>query len=563
MASERVPVQTGQLRPRRRSLGPLAVAGQFEAREVGAGGDQGGAAGVQMPPSRRVAVAGSGSTPSWSPGSDVPMVVTRAQSDGMLTSSICKDGLMRTLLGILWVVLLGLAPALAAAGPVVAVLPFANHSRDAGWDPLGKGLADMMTTDLANNSAITVVERQRLADVLGELSIQQSVFIDPATAQTVGKGLGATHLVTGSLIALDPQLRLDVRLIAVDTGAVLVGEQVLGEKHRFFELQTELARKLQAALPGVDPSGSERQVETLEIVAEYGRALDETDLGDLDAASKRLAGLVREEPGFKLAQDRYKEVMKALMKVRKKRSDLLGEAEAGLVQRTRAWLKSHDAASKDEDEAEVTFGYRILLVQLWAQKMTKLAVEDDDHWGPYVPEEARSAYGELIGALIADGDALVAALDHRRAAGLKPLTFPELPDQDDDIADRLGNSSAGRWAFHNEARVRSELARFLVFGDLPAYAHGSLEPVPMALDARLGARALRYLDEAMAALPRAETHHLERESMRTYHLKAKVLATLGREAEAMAELQAGLDRFPTSEEFDGLQEYLEKLLLGE
>lgn len=96
-----------------------------------------------------------------------------------------------------------LLPALALAGPVVAALPFANHSQDGGWDPLGKGLADMMTTDLANNSGIQVVERQRLSDVLGELSLQQSVFIDPATAQTVGKGLGATHLVTGPLIALD------------------------------------------------------------------------------------------------------------------------------------------------------------------------------------------------------------------------------------------------------------------------------------------------------------------------------------------------------------------------
>ncbi len=51
--------------------------------------------------------------------------------------------------------------------------------------------------------------------------------------------------------------------------------------------------------------------------------------------------------------------------------------------------------------------------------------------------------------------------------------------------------------------------------------------------------------------------------MRAHHEKAKILVALGRDAEAMAELQTGLDRYPMSEEFDDLREYLEELLEGD
>ena len=115
------------------------------------------------------------------------------------------------------------ASAAPAAAPktgqlIVAVLPFANNSGAAEWDPLGKGLADMMTTDLARSSSLTVIERERLSDVVQEIGLQQTSMIDAATAQKVGQLLGASHLAFGSLVALDPDLRLDVRLVGVGTG---------------------------------------------------------------------------------------------------------------------------------------------------------------------------------------------------------------------------------------------------------------------------------------------------------------------------------------------------------
>ena len=56
---------------------------------------------------------------------------------------------------------------------VVAVLPFENHTGDPKMDVLRNGLADMLATDLAASGQVSVVERERLADVSGELSLQQ------------------------------------------------------------------------------------------------------------------------------------------------------------------------------------------------------------------------------------------------------------------------------------------------------------------------------------------------------------------------------------------------------
>src|SRR5437763_15158886 len=93
----------------------------------------------------------------------------------------------------LWCVLACLAGgvASAAARPTVTVLYFEVHAESDSLAPLGKGLADMITTDLSALPGVQLVERQRLEAVLQELALQQSVYFDPATAQRIGKQLGA------------------------------------------------------------------------------------------------------------------------------------------------------------------------------------------------------------------------------------------------------------------------------------------------------------------------------------------------------------------------------------
>ena len=112
-------------------------------------------------------------------------------------------------------------PEAAAARKTVAVLRFDNNSGNADYDPLGKGIAAMMITDLSSVEAVQVGERERMQDLVGEMQMQQSKLFDPKTAVQLGKLVGAEYVVTGALMALDPKLRIDTRVIRVSTGEIV------------------------------------------------------------------------------------------------------------------------------------------------------------------------------------------------------------------------------------------------------------------------------------------------------------------------------------------------------
>ncbi len=69
----------------------------------------------------------------------------------------------------------------------------------------------MLITDLVGVSEMRVVEREKLEAVLAELKLSTSAFVDPATAQKLGKGLAATHILTGAYLVSGPALHIDAR----------------------------------------------------------------------------------------------------------------------------------------------------------------------------------------------------------------------------------------------------------------------------------------------------------------------------------------------------------------
>src|SRR5688572_18746221 len=98
------------------------------------------------------------------------------------------------------------APAVAEAQakPVVAVLYFDNNSigKDArDFDGIGKGLADMLITDMSQNANIRVVERERVQALLTEQNLVKAGTIDPQTAIRLGKFMGAQYMVYGGFMS--------------------------------------------------------------------------------------------------------------------------------------------------------------------------------------------------------------------------------------------------------------------------------------------------------------------------------------------------------------------------
>lgn len=135
--------------------------------------------------------------------------------------------------------------------PTVAVLPFENGAMKdrADYEPLTKGVAEMLVTAMAANPAVRVVERDRLQKLLDEQNLAASGRVDNETAVRVGKLLGVHHMLTGTYV-IDPKqrVRLVARSINTETGVIEHAESVSGKADDLLALIDQLGTKLNDGL---------------------------------------------------------------------------------------------------------------------------------------------------------------------------------------------------------------------------------------------------------------------------------------------------------------------------
>jgi tetratricopeptide (TPR) repeat protein len=102
----------------------------------------------------------------------------------------------------------------------VAVFPFVGSSPE--LSQASKSQASAFTSALLKQG-VRVIERAALDKVLLELAIQQTKLYDPKVAQKVGKQVGASAILTGTVApAARGSTEAQVRLIEVETGEVLL-----------------------------------------------------------------------------------------------------------------------------------------------------------------------------------------------------------------------------------------------------------------------------------------------------------------------------------------------------
>ena len=118
---------------------------------------------------------------------------------------------------------------------------------------------------------------------------------------------------------MDPQIRIDSRVIRVSTGEIVKTAQVTGRENRFFELQQKLARELVSGLSiALSPEQAERlraqqeanRIDDLATVRAYSQALDLFDRKDYAGAAARMYPVVQAAPNSALVRITYDEMRK-------------------------------------------------------------------------------------------------------------------------------------------------------------------------------------------------------------------------------------------------------------
>lgn len=189
----------------------------------------------------------------------------------------------------------------------LAIMDFTNNSitRRENYEGLSKGLPSIMINHLTGGTDLQVIERERIEWLLKELKLQkQEDKVDQSTAVRTGKLLGANAVVFGSFIATEDQMNISARVVKVETGEVLFGDQVKGEPGDFFQLIQDLSQKVTKSI-NVQMEETElgsEQTESLDAMMAYSDGLSLLEAGKYRQAQSKFKQAVEYDDSFEKAR---------------------------------------------------------------------------------------------------------------------------------------------------------------------------------------------------------------------------------------------------------------------
>jgi len=188
----------------------------------------------------------------------------------------------------------------------VAVMPFSYTGTNEEVRPLGRGLAQLLVTDLARSRQLRVLERERMQSMLDEMRLTEQGRADPQSAVRSGRMLAAGRVVQGSLTDTDNALRADASVVNVATASIQPPASSALPMSRLFDMEKALAIQLFSNM-GITLTDAERQAfnarptQSLQAFLAWSRGLEAEDRGDFAGAQDFYNQAVRIDPSFSAA----------------------------------------------------------------------------------------------------------------------------------------------------------------------------------------------------------------------------------------------------------------------
>ena len=190
----------------------------------------------------------------------------------------------------------------------VAVFPFDYAGPDPAYAPLGRALADFLTTDLGQTDRLRPLERSHVQALVDEIKLSGSGLVDPSTAVRSGRLLQASRIVQGRIGGQANALRIAAAVVPV--GGANSGQprplQVQDAVARVFDMEKDLALQLYQSM-GIELTVAERERVTrratrnLQALLEFGWGLESEDLRRYPEAVTRFGRALQLDPNFQEA----------------------------------------------------------------------------------------------------------------------------------------------------------------------------------------------------------------------------------------------------------------------
>src|SRR5262249_14679913 len=119
----------------------------------------------------------------------------------------------------------------------------------ADYNGMGKGIADIVITDMAANTKVRLVDRSHIQSILEEQNLAKSGAVDPETAVRLGKLLGVCYAITGGFMSDGKgSVVFTARTVSIETGRVGNPEKVQAKSDDILGMLAQLSAKLNGDL---------------------------------------------------------------------------------------------------------------------------------------------------------------------------------------------------------------------------------------------------------------------------------------------------------------------------
>jgi tetratricopeptide (TPR) repeat protein len=191
----------------------------------------------------------------------------------------------------------------------VAVLSFLNLGDNRDWEPLQKGLSDMVIRDLSRVDGLTVVDRMKLDQIVYELGLNASSIGDSTVSRRLGMLSGARYLVKGSFLVMpDLKMTLDAGLYPFQNAGQPQSFSEDGNLSMLFQMEKQIVLRIVDYF-GITLTTRQKEAvleiptEDVSAFLEYCLGLDALDSDDYRSAYAHFRQAVREDPEFRMAKD--------------------------------------------------------------------------------------------------------------------------------------------------------------------------------------------------------------------------------------------------------------------
>jgi serine/threonine protein kinase/tetratricopeptide (TPR) repeat protein len=175
----------------------------------------------------------------------------------------------------------------------IAVMAFANVTREAADDWIGEGIAETVTSDLKNVHGLAVIGRAQIFELLKNVATGRDAP-DDRLAIEIGRRLGAWWVMTGAYQRIGPRIRITAQVIEVLRATLLKTLKIDGAIDDIFELQDrivfELSRSLDLKVDKVQAEAIARdETKSVEAFEAYSRGLVNMRQATRDSIDRAIA----------------------------------------------------------------------------------------------------------------------------------------------------------------------------------------------------------------------------------------------------------------------------------